>query len=246
MPLLSWLADRLILCPTVHPIEAGDEKRREVIPVADSFIEAWVGEHVPESNFALNQLAILKFPGTAGRAERAGVHPAEMLRRFQSEIWTINLPGYGGSPGAASIKKMADCASASYSFVSEKLRCPVLVSGNSLGCLSALYVAANFSVAGLILRNPPPIHELIRTRPRYAAWSLGLSKWIANEVPRELDAVKNATTVECPCLFVQSEQDKVVPTKYQDLIINQFKGQKKVLVIPGADHHEPLGDEQMD
>ena len=242
MTWLSWLADRLILCPSTHSIDPG-EKRCEKIPLEDSFVEAWIQEFLTE-NGPPEKLAIVKFPGTAGRAERSGVHPAELLPGFSSQICAINPPGYGGSPGPASVKKIVGCANAVYEYLYSGGHSRILVTGNSLGCLAALYLAANYPVDGMLLRNPPPIHQLIKNRPRYSAWSFGLSSWIADEVPIELDAIENADRCSCPCLFVQSEKDRIVPVKYQDQIIGAYQGAKQVFRILGADHHEMVGDDQ--
>lgn len=243
MSFFSYLADRLILVPTTHPIEAEGKNRIE-IETSQGFVEIWEEHfHEPVSSQS-PKLIILKFPGAAGRAERAGVHPAEVLPQFNSRIWTINPHGYGGSTGPATIKSLPDVAKSVYSCVMEKFgeNVPRLVVGNSLGCLSALYLAANFPTSALILRNPPPIHQLIRTRPRYASWNFGLSKWIADEVPKVLDAVANASVASAPCLFIQSEKDRVVPVKYQNMIIDAYAGAKNVFLIPGADHHEHVNE----
>ena len=71
-----------------------------------------------------------------------------------------------------------------------------------------------------------------------------MSKWIANQIPSELVTVANAGRCTAPCLFVQSQCDRVVPTKYQDMIIDSYRGEKRVFTIHGADHHELVGEDQ--
>ena len=241
---LSWLADRLILVPSRDPIDPDGKERRSIRSPAGT-IETWVGcfpEEITEFN-----LVIVKFPGTAGRAERAGVHPAEIWQDRRSEIWAVNPNGYGGSQGRASVTSIPGMVESVISHVAgARPGVRILVVGNSLGCLAALYAAANFEVAGVLLRNPPPLHQLICERPRYAAWNFGLSSFIAAEVPAELDAIANAARCEMPCLFVQSERDTVVPVGFQDCVIGQYSGTKKVFVIEGAEHHELVGEAQQD
>ena len=243
MSLLSWIADRLILVPSVHPIDPEGKIRVEV-KTKFGFVELWKNFYTHEES-GLGKLRILKFPGTAGRAERSGVHPAELLMDFQSELLTLNPHGYGGSSGTAAIKSFPGVADTVFDFLHESDESlPLLVVGNSLGCVSALYLAARYPVTAVMLRNPPPIHQLISTRPRYASWNFGMSKYIANEVPTELDSVANATQATMPCLFVQSEKDRMVPVKYQNLIIDAYAGPKRVFVISNADHHELVGENQ--
>ena len=244
MSLLSWLADRLILCPTTQPIDS-DGKRREWIETEFGRIEAWVGsypDHV-DSDF---ELTIVKFPGNGGRAERAGVHPAEIWRK-RSEVWTINPHGYGGSEGVASLKKFPAMVAAAAQHIGAKTGDrPMIASGNSLGCISALYLARHYRVNGLLLRNPPPLRNMIRTRPRYAAWNFGMSRIIADEVPEGLDAIENAANCSVNCLLIQSAEDTVVPVEYQDRVYHAYRGPIEKFVIEGAEHHEMIEERQQD
>ena len=238
MSLLSWLADRLILCPTTEPIDP-DGKHREWIATEFGRIEAWIGEY-PKDSDADFELTMVKFPGTGGRAERAGVHPAEIWGK-RAEVWAINPHGYGGSEGSASMKKFP----AMLSGVAEHVRArtgnrPLIASGNSLGCISALYFARHYRTQGLLLRNPPPVRNMIRTRSRYAAWNFGMSRFIADEVPEELDAIENAANCPVNCLLIQSAEDTVVPVEYQDRIYDSYQGPIKKFVIDGAEHHEMI------
>ena len=250
MSFLAWLADRTILCPSTHPIDA-EGKVRHAIPATssgDKQLEAWVANHDHGApNEKLRNLTIIKFPGTGGRAERARVHPAECWENFNSEIWTINHLGYGGSDGPATIKSFPESCEAVYQFLADRYPDrPIFVTGNSLGCISALYLAARHPVAGLMLRNPPPLHQLISTRPRYTWWNFGMSRFVANEVPIELDSIANAKSSSAPCLFVQSALDRVVPCNFQDKIIDSYAGPHRKLQIPNVDHHEPIGEDQYD
>ncbi|MFN9540228.1 MAG: alpha/beta hydrolase [Planctomycetota bacterium] len=190
--------------------------------------------------------AVLKFPGTGGRAERAGPHPLELWPNASGEVWAVNPPGYGTSGGTAAVRFMPQVAAASWEFVRRRHpQLPTLLVGNSLGGTSALHLAARHEVSALFLRNPPPIHQMIRRRPRYNWWSLGAARWVAAEFPASFDAVANAARCRAPALFVQSERDRLVPVSYQQEIIEAYAGPKRVFVISGADHHESLPDDQL-
>lgn len=248
MSFMNWLANRTILCPSTNPIDA-EGKVRHLIPTGDKQLEAWVANHEPPNDASQGHdrhgLTIIKFPGTAGRAERASVHPAEIWTSFNTEVWTINQLGYGGSDGPADIKSFPSSCDAVYQFLANQYPDNLIfVTGNSLGCISALYLAARHAVAGVLLRNPPPLRQLISTRPKYSWWNFGMSRFVANEVPIELDAVANANLASAPCLFVQSARDRVVPCSYQDQIIDNYSGSSRKLSIPNADHHEPIGEDQ--
>lgn len=251
MSLLSKLADRLILCPSTEPIDPED-RQRFLIATPNGQVEVWFltcgsrfQSDVTENGTPGRNLIVLKFPGTAGRAERSGVHPAEAWPTINAEIWTVNQLGYGGSDQPATIASFPATAAAICEFLAKRYpRHSMLVVGNSLGCLPALFLAANFKITGLYLRNPPPIAQMIRSRPRYSWWNFGLSGWIAAEVPSELDTIANAAKSDVPCLFVQSELDQLVPCRYQNLIIGQYSGPKRLFQIAGGDHHDRVSEAQ--
>lgn len=239
---LSWLTDRLILCPTRYPIDA-DGKVRRLVPLGGGHVEIWtqrVGD--PPSGGA--DLYVLKFPGTAGRAERSTAHPADAWPGLAVELWTVNPPGYGGSSGKASLGHMATVADAVFEHLqAQAAGSPIAVTGSSLGCVSALYLAARHAPAGLILRNPPPLREVMLAR--YGRWPLkpGVAM-LARQIPPELCAIRNASFASAPAAFITAQKDRVVPPSCQQQIFAAYAGPKQVLYLPQADHHTPLTDEE--
>ncbi len=239
---LSWLTDRLILCPTRHAIEATDKTRR-LIPFGDGQLEVWTQRTGTESS-ARPDLYVLKFPGTAGRAERSTVHPADAWPALCVELWSVNPPGYGGSGGTASLGKITAFADLAWEQIQrEASGRPVLVTGNSLGCVSALYLAARRPIAGLILRNPPPLREVILAR--HSWWTLYLgARLIARQIPAELDAIRNATAARAPAVFVIAQRDRIVPPECQQQIVDAYQGPQCALQLAEADHHTALTDDE--
>ena len=245
MKFFTYLADRLILQPTTHYVDPEELKRLAIVTPSGE-VEAWTTSSEANSSSS-SKVLLLKFPGTGGRAERSGLHPGDAWPDVSCVSWTINHRGYGGSQGPATIQNFAETCDSVYSAAAELFpQHKIVVYGNSLGCLSALYVSARFPVAGAYIRNPPPLAQMIATRPRYTWWSLGLSRLIANQVPSTLDSIKNARRTNCPVLFIQSELDRVIPTHYQELIIEQFGGAVRKLVLRGADHHHRAAESQLE
>lgn len=243
MALLSRIADRLILQPSTHFIDPEGLQQRWIASPSGK-IEAWVSRAESESSKAC-PIVILKFPGAGGRAERGRIHPLEFWPHVSGEVWTINQRGYGGTPGPASIQNFAETCEAVWTDVTREFPDRrIVVYGNSLGCLSALYLTARYPVAAAYLRNPPALAQMIATRTRYTWWSFGVSKLIAKQVPRSLDAVENASRSSCPALFIQSQFDRVVPLNYQQMVIAQYSGIIHEFVIRGAEHHHGIPDDQ--
>ena len=241
--MLNWLTDRLVLCPTRHEIES-EYLVSETINTPFGVAESW---YCDSSEEVLGQVDVhaIKFPGAGGRAERSSAHPFELWEGRKVRVWTVNHHGYGNSSGNATLQKFAETCDSIWEHIHARHSPKKILSvGNSLGCVSALYLAARYPVDGMFLRNPVPLSHLIRSRPRYNWWNFGSAKWIAERIPESLDAVDNATKCGCPTVFVQSERDNIVPTEYQDLIINGYGGNSKTFVIRGADHHHKIPVEQ--
>ena len=115
---------------------------------------------------------------------------------------------------------------------------PIFISGGSLGTTAALHVAANRPVAGLILANPPPLRQMIVRR--YGWWNLWLLAGpVALQVPADLNSVANARKCKAPAVFVLAGSDSVIPPAYQQMVVNAYAGEKRVVTVPDADHNDP-------
>jgi pimeloyl-ACP methyl ester carboxylesterase len=241
--MLPYLADRMVLCPSRNAIPSPDKTRR-IIPHAGGELEVWVQPIAPAgrpepAGQAEPELFVLKLNGAGGRAERTGTHPLEYWTDLPAEIWSLNPPGYGGSAGRASLTRLAPAARAALAELERVARGrPILVTGNSLGTTTALHLAAHCQVAGLILRNPPPLTELIAGY--YARWAMGMSRLVAAQIPPELDSIRNAARARLPAVFVTCGRDRVVPPAYQQRVIASYGGAKRVVSSPLADHADPL------
>ena len=253
MSLLSKIADRLILCPSTEAVDSGENRRELVFNSDDIQIEAWVSTWGDfKSTPAEQRMVVFKIPGTGGRAERASVHPCELMINSQkqsqfkaAEVWTLNHRGYGGSTGPASVHNFAATLEAFWDCIEQRYPTEKkLATGNSLGCISTLYLAARKNVSAVLLRNPPAIQRLISDRPRYNWWSFGMAKHVAKQVPELLDSLSNATIANCPALFVTSENDCVVPPKYQQEIMDAYVEDTQQFIIEGAGHGDRIPEHQ--
>ncbi|MBP86231.1 MAG: hypothetical protein CMJ64_05875 [Planctomycetaceae bacterium] len=241
--MLTRLADKVILQPTTHPIPT-DGKARRTISFPEGTFEVWIqrtgGELLGEPH-----LFVLKFPGTGGRAERMSEHPAEVWPDLAAEVWTVNPPGYGTSGGRASLQFTAAVADAVYGDLKKHAEGkPVVVTGNSLGCVAALYLAGNRDLHGLLLRNPPPLRQLIIGH--HGWWNFGLSSFIAQQVPDELCSITHAKHTRAPALFITSERDRTIPPRYQRQIIDAYAGEHQAMLLRDADHATPIDESQLE
>ena len=245
MNLRQKIADRLILQALTNPVDAGDLTRR-VIQTPSGNVDIWAAFPDNDPHVATNTL-LLKFPGTGGRAERSSSHPSEFWGNLKCVSWTINHRGYGQSDGPPSLQNFIETCDAVWSSATRLFPDHrIVLYGNSLGCLSALYLSSRRRAFGIYMRNPPPLVELISQRLRYNWWNFGMARLIANQIPDCLNPRENAQQSYCPALLVQSERDSLVPPRFQDLIANSYAGELKKTVLIGADHGSPVPEHQFE
>lgn len=236
--MIARITDRLVLNPSRNPLPIED-KTVHTLPYGRHQLEVMkmrVGISRPE-------LMILKFGGNGSRAEKSEVHPGEVWPNLNAEVWAVNYPGFGNSTGRAGLRAMVRTAELAYQHIAQEAAGrPILVTGNSIGTTCALYLAARRPIAGILLRNPPPLRQLIFGE--YGWWNMWLgSSLVAMGVPDELNSIANARRATVPAVFLMSGRDHVVPPKYQALIHDAYGGPNKIVVDAEADHSTPLARE---
>lgn len=235
------ILDRLVLRPSRHEIDPGLQERVMLSwgPRGEA-LECFVQRRGDVSKPL--DLLIVKFPGTAGRAERSSLFPANQFPDLTSEVWTWNPPGYGGSGGRASLKRIEH---ASLDFWRQMLgssrltpKTRIWICGNSLGCIPALRVAGDIDSLGrmgLVLRNPPPLAHVVKEVA--TKYPLGrMINPVADSLHDSMNAIVIAEKVTWPAVFLQSELDELVLPAMQDEVIHAFAGPKKVVVLDGLSH----------
>ncbi len=116
---------------------------------------------------------------------------------------------------------------------------PIVVSGTSFGTIAALHLAAERDFGGVILHNPPALREMITQE--HGWWNLWLLAGpLSRKVPAALDSLTNARRARVPAVFLVAGRDTVVRPKFQRLIVDAYAGQKRIILLPGADHLSPL------
>lgn len=246
LPVREYLLDRMVLRPTRHPIDHPTQQR-EMLDFEGRQLECFV-----QRNFEADQtpeLLVLKFPGTAGRAERSSGFPLGLMKDHRVEIWTWNPPGYGRSEGRASLPVMAQAALAFWDGVRNqpgRAEATTWLCGNSLGSVTALHVAATLqpetSATGLILRNPPPLIPVVKRIAR--SYPLGgLMEPVIESLCDSMNAMHTARRARVPAVFLQSELDSLVPPEDQNRLIAAYGGPSRVVVLEGLEHGCPTNEE---
>ncbi|EMI44151.1 alpha/beta hydrolase [Rhodopirellula sp. SWK7] len=214
------------------------------------------------------QTLLLKFPGTAGRAERSSAFPVNLVPPYDDnryhhpgqhyEAWTWNPPGYGRSSGRATLKSFAPAAEA---FASQVLatrlaaNTQVWICGNSLGCLPALSLAARLDQWRpgnsdrdrfvLWLRNPPQLSDVVLgVADRYAARRL--MKPVVSKIPDSLHAIEAASRSQIPAVFLMSERDELVLPAIQQKIHAAYAGTHRIVTLADLGHGGLIDEQHRD
>ncbi|MEL6108661.1 MAG: alpha/beta hydrolase [Planctomycetota bacterium] len=234
---VRWrLLDRFVLRPTRDTIPYAP-KRREILSCGNWEIESFVQSFCPEGRDP--DLLVLKFPGTSGRGERASEYPASFLPGVACELRTWNPPGYGASPGRASLMSMPQAADAYLSHILQRIDrsiTRVWLVGNSLGCVTSLALASQEeTIDGVILRNPPALVEVVKRVAR--RYPLGfLADPICESLHPSMNALITAQQTTMPTLMFQSELDDLVPPSSQARVYEALKGPKRKVILKGIGH----------
>lgn len=236
---LAPLPDRLVLFPTTDRIDAGAAIRK-AIPFEGGELEVWTAASKLAQQRGQPEIYVLRFYGNADRADRWVADEAEMWHGRAVEVWGMNYPGFGGSTGPARLARLGPAALTAFDELQKTAGArPIVVFGASLGTTTALHIAAQRKIAGLILHNPPPLRQIILRQ--FGWWNLWLFAGpMAQKIPADLDSIANARAVRVPAIFLLAENDEVVAPKFQRLVVDAYAGERRVIPLPGAGHNSPI------
>lgn len=242
----SFLANRTMLFPSTDPLPAyGAMERMIETPVGP------VQVLVARSASAVGRTPeryVLYLMGNGGRAEYHATETAARWGDVPAEVWAVNYPGYGASPGPATLDKLAPMGAAVYDAMAEAAGdAQLYLDCDSMGCTIGLYLAATKRserpVAGIVLKNAPPLRQLVMGR--FGWWNLWVAALpVASAVPGELDSIANAARSWAPAVFIAAENDSLVTPEYQKRVRDAYAGPTRFVMLEGADHDTPLSDEE--
>lgn len=237
--LFVGLADQLILFPTTRPLNPHGAVRK-ALPFNNGELEIWTARSRLAQSRDRSEIYVLRFYGNADRADAWVAAEAEAWNERAVEVWGVNYPGFGGSTGSARLNLIAPAALTAFDELKRTAgERPIVLFGASIGTAPALHIAAHRPVAGLILHNPPPLRQMILRQ--FGWWNLWLLAGpVARQIPRELDSIANSKAIHAPAIFLLAEQDEIVASRFQQLVVDAYAGEKRVIALRGAYHNSPI------
>jgi len=189
---------------------------------------------------------VLRFYGNADRADRHVASEARSYAPRAVEVWGVNYVGFGESTAKASLAGVARAADVAFAAISSEAKGrPVFVAGTSMGTTAALHLAATRAIAGVLVHDGPPLPQLLRGE--HGWWNLWLVAMpVSLQVPSVVSNLENAARATANAVFVVSENDTLVPAKYQRTVYAAYRGPKKLVSVPGVDHVGALTEQKRD
>ncbi len=184
------------------------------------------------SDTAADLPVLLWCHGNAGNLSDRYAFLTRMLT-LPVHIFIFDYRGYGRSEGRVSEDGMYRDVTAAYGYLQTDLGYAtkdIVVFGNSLGGVPAVYLAAREKVAGVILQST------FTSVPDMAGVSMPF-------VPRflvrtQMDSINRIVDVTCPSLFIHSPNDEVVPYRFGRQLYEAANEPRDFYEIAGATHND--------
>jgi pimeloyl-ACP methyl ester carboxylesterase len=157
----------------------------------------------------------------------------EALPDLAISLYILEYPGYGARKGKPSQESFLDAAQHALSYIPEQ---PLIILGESIGTGVACALAAEFpqQIAGLLLVTP--FDSLINVAqhkfPFIPARPLVLDPFPSDQWLQSYNG---------PVAVIVAGQDSVIPPSHARKLYNEYRGPKKLIEVPEADHNEVVG-----
>jgi len=172
--------------------------------------------------------ALLYFGGNGESVRSNTQNIAQFFPNFT--CYLLEYRGYGASSGKANEKTLYSDALKLYETIQSK-HANIFLMGRSLGSGIATYVASQKKISKLVLVTPYDsiVNVAQKAYPIYPAFLLLKDQYNAFQF------VKNIAT---PTLVIIAKEDKIIPFKNTQNLINSFKDiTPKVVIIKQRNHH---------
>jgi fermentation-respiration switch protein FrsA (DUF1100 family) len=173
-----------------------------------------------------------------GNAEEVS-YMAALTGRFPGwSLLAVNYRGYGGNPGSPSEPALFADALAVYDWAAGRPDVDparIVVIGRSLGSGVAVYLAAERSLAGVVLVTPyDSLRAVAQRHYPYAPVSLLLK--------HTFDSIGRAPEITAPLLILAAQRDDLIPISHAQALFSKWAGPKTWREFAGAGHNDLNAD----
>ncbi len=232
--LLYFTQDRLIFlrqpAPVLPPHGAGLAIGEVDIATGDGLsLHGWLARPVAAG---VGRLPLVIYFG--GNAEEVS-YMAGLAAHFPGwSLLAVNYRGYGGNAGEPSERSLFADALAVYDWAANRADvspASIVAVGRSLGSGVAVYLAAERSLAGVVLVTP---YDSLRAVAQYHYPYLP----VALLLKHPFDSVGRAPRISTPLLVLAAQRDTIVPPGHARALFAKWSGPKIWREIGGAGHND--------
>lgn len=231
-----WLAERMLFLPDRS--DPGSPPELAGVPGRDTTIETDDGVrlHAWWWDAGASAPAVLLLHGNAGHIGDRVPLARGLVERGVS-VLLLDYRGYGRSEGRPTERGLRRDARAGLAFVAARVGDPgrVVVFGRSLGGTIAADLAAETSVAGVILEATFTSLEAIA-----ASVYPFLPSFVVGRLRGRFDARSAVERVQAPVLVVHGTRDRIVPVEMGRTLAEAAGGRAEWYPVEGADHNDPF------
>ena len=234
--LLYLLQERLIFLP--RPLYEGTRNAlREQPGVTEIEVRAedgtrlhgWLRHGAGDGNAARPGLIIY----FGGNAEEVSGQVLDAGALAPWSLAALNYRGYGLSEGRPSEAALVADALAAYDRLAERGDIApqrIVVFGRSLGGGVAVQLAAARPVRGVLLVSP---FDSLKSVGRRHYPFIPVSRLLKHP----FDSLARVPSIEAPLLVLAGERDRIVPHPHSRRLFDAWRGPKRWVMLPGADHN---------
>lgn len=176
-----------------------------------------------------------------GNAEEVSHMIAEASRLGDYALLLVNYPGYGKSEGRPGQKSFFEAALAIYDYAVSRVDISpdhVVVMGRSIGTGSAVYLAAERNVRGVVLISP---FESIRAVAQSKMPFLPVRLILRHPFPSK----KFSRKIGAPMITFYGTHDNIIPPRHSQKLMQYWKGPARGIELPGYGHNNIFESRQM-
>lgn len=194
--------------------------------------------HIKNENVN-NCLAIIYFGGNAEDVS-SNLHLAHKYK--VSDVFYVNLSGYGGSEGSPSEKAFFQDGLDVFSYIQHNYNISaknITLIGRSLGAATAIHTASIKKPSKLVVITP--FKSIWSMAPIYLKFFIPTEKILKNK----FDNVRNIKNVDCPVLVVASSNDEVIPLEHVKALHSISMGTSKFIIIKKTNHQNIIENNEL-
>ena len=204
-----------------------------------SYINGWYFNNFP------NHKTVLFCHGNSGNISHRS-YIVEICQRFKLNLFVYDYRGFGKSSGIPSKRNLRKDGEAAYKFLTDYQNLDpteIIIWGESLGGIAAIWTASQFPCNALILLCTFSGLDDAITYTFNPGVKQSLAAGYSTLASMRYDIMPNRKyiyEVKCPVAIMHSKKDDVIPYECAKILYKNISHQKKILITIDGKHSSPI------